>query len=114
MMVSSYRKEQLEPVVHASNDADADDADDDTPEPPTRKQKLIKAGLLSLLAAIVVYVVLDYTVRGACMPACHRAAAGQSVIDTLWSIIFFSGWYSCNWYSRVYTSYEIGAIVGYT
>ena len=37
----------------------------------TRQQKLIKAGLLAVLAAIVVYVVLDYTVS----VACHTTAA---------------------------------------
>lgn len=37
---------------------------DDSPAPPTKQQKIIKAGLLLLLVAVIVYVILDYTVRG--------------------------------------------------
>ena len=35
---------------------------DETATPPTKQQKLIKAGLLLGLALVIVYVVLDYTV----------------------------------------------------
>lgn len=41
-----------------------DTSDDDSPAPQTKQQKLIKAGLLLLLVAVIVYVILDYTVRG--------------------------------------------------
>lgn len=45
-------------------DVPVDDVAQETePVAATKQQKLIKAGLLFLLAAIVVYVVLDYTVR---------------------------------------------------
>lgn len=35
---------------------------EETSPPATQQQKLVKAGLLCALAAIVVYVILDYTV----------------------------------------------------
>ena len=37
-----------------------DEIEEDNP-PATKQQKLIKAGLLGVLVAIVIYVVLDYT-----------------------------------------------------
>ena len=39
-----------------------EDTEEETSPAATRQQKIIKAGLLAVLAVIVVYVVLDYTV----------------------------------------------------
>ena len=39
-----------------------EDTEEETSPAATRQQKIIKAGLLAVLAVIVIYVVLDYTV----------------------------------------------------
>lgn len=51
-----------------------EDDEEDTNPPATRQQKLIKAGLLAVLVAIVLYVVLDYTVSCSC---CSRGTQQQ-------------------------------------
>lgn len=56
-MISSNREQHSIAVTGASDN-------DTAPEPPTKKQKLIKAGLFLLLVIIVIYVILDYTVSG--------------------------------------------------
>ncbi|CAM9145808.1 unnamed protein product [Pylaiella littoralis] len=56
-MISSNREQHSIAVTGASDN-------DTAPEPPTKKQKLIKAGLFLLLVIIVIYVILDYTVPG--------------------------------------------------
>ena len=48
--------------VLPANEITAVDETEEANPAATRQQKLIKAGLLAMLAAIVVYVVLDYTV----------------------------------------------------
>ena len=69
--------------MHSSTTHDADvypkpnveASSDDEVQPPTKQQKLIKAGLLLALVLVIVYVVLDYTVSedgiacAACSPA---------------------------------------------
>lgn len=47
----------------ANADANAVQASgDEESQPPTKKQKLIKAALLMALVLVIVYVILDYTV----------------------------------------------------
>lgn len=50
---------------------------EDTELPATRQQKLIKAGLLFSLVAIIIYVVLDYTVSWR-TAVCIRVPAAQA------------------------------------
>ena len=55
--------------MHSTTTHDADvypkpnvESSSDEVQPPTKQQKLIKAGLLLALVLVIVYVVLDYTV----------------------------------------------------
>lgn len=55
--------------------------EDEAATPQTKQQKLIKLGLLVFLIAIIVYVVLDYTVSDISFPLffgrCGRRSASE-------------------------------------
>ena len=54
------------PEVHGTANQDVEASSDDENQPPTKQQKLIKAGLLLALVLVIIYVILDYTVSADC------------------------------------------------
>ena len=61
--------------VPTNDDKPMTTGEDATATPPTKQQKLIKAGLLSALALVIVYVILDYTVSQTIYSSHRRTTA---------------------------------------
>ena len=90
------------PVQQGMAADDVGEMEETSPE-ATRQQKLIKAGLLVVLAAIVVYVVLDYTVSAHSRHSQHLLTAAVLVA------LFLSS--TCKVFGLLaYVSYDVLAV----
>ena len=64
------------PINDHNKPVTSEEGEDATAAPPTKQQKLIKAGLLLGLVLVIVYVILDYTVSHAELTSRVNAADG--------------------------------------